>query len=103
MPRKEKSMSTAIATNLQPIPYLAFGGNCEEAMRFYESTFGGHIVVMLRGKDTPGAEHMPPDMLEGVVNCQLVLPGGGLLFAGDAPTGSSFDGIKGVTIALIYP
>ena len=57
-------MSTAIATTLQPIPYLSFGGNCEEAMRFYEAALGGHITVMMRGKDTPFADQMPPVMTD---------------------------------------
>src|ERR1700733_4275281 len=95
-------MPTTVATALQPIPYLSFNGNCEEAMRFYESVLGGQITVMMRGKDTPMASQMPAEYLEGVMNAQLVLPGGGLLYAGDAAGGAPYEGIKGVTIALNY-
>jgi PhnB protein len=89
-------------TALQPIPYLSFNGNCEEAMRFYEATLGGNITVMMRGKDTPYADQMPPEYREGVMNSQLVFPGGGLLYAGDAACGAPYDGIKGVTLALNF-
>jgi len=96
-------MSTAIATTLQPIPYLAFPGNCEEAMRFYEVTLGGEITVMMRGKDCPAADQMPPEFLNNVLNAQLRLPGGGLLYAGDhGGCSGAYEGIKGVTIALNY-
>ncbi len=93
---------TAIST-LQPIPYLSFNGNCEEAMRFYERVLGGEIAVMMRGKDSPIADCIPPECANGVLNAQLRLPGGGLLYAGDSPTNIPYEGIKGVTIALNYP
>jgi PhnB protein len=101
---KEKPMSTAIATTLQPIPYLAFNGNCEEAMRFYEATLGGEITVMMRAKDTPCADQMPAEYQNSIMNAQLRLPGGGLLYAGDyGGCSGPYEGIKGVTITLNYP
>jgi PhnB protein len=36
------------------------------------------------------------------MNAQLELPGGGLLYAGDAPGHVPYEGIKGVNIALNY-
>ena len=35
-------------------PYLNFGGNCEEAFRFYEQHFGGRITMMMRRGEQPG-------------------------------------------------
>ena len=34
--------------------FLNFGGNCEQAFRFYEEHLGGKIVMLMRrGPDTP--------------------------------------------------
>ena len=38
-------------------PYLSFNGNCEEAMKFYQSCLGGDLDVQKVG-GSPAAEHM---------------------------------------------
>jgi PhnB protein len=35
-------------------PYLNFGGNCEQAFRFYEQHLGGRITMMMRRGEQPG-------------------------------------------------
>lgn len=95
-------MSTAQTTNLQPIPYLAFNGNCAEAMRFYEKVLGGTIKVMMSGRQSPMAAKIPEEFADRILNAQLQLPGGCFLFAGDAPAHLPYEGVKGVTIALNY-
>ena len=35
--------------------YLNYGGNCEEAFKFYKSVFGGEFAILQRFKDTPEA------------------------------------------------
>jgi hypothetical protein len=39
----------------QAIPYLAFNGNCSEAMRFYERVLGlgAKLEMMMSGADSP--------------------------------------------------
>ena len=32
---------------------LNFGGNCEEAFRFYEKLLGGRITMMMKAKELP--------------------------------------------------
>ncbi len=95
-------MSQTLTTMVQPIPYLFFDGNCEEAMHFYATALGGKIGSMTRGKDTPMADQMPPGKENSVVNAQIDLPGGGLLYGGDNIMGE-FEPMKGVTIAINYP
>jgi PhnB protein len=34
-------------------PYLAFGGNCEEAINFYKECLGGEILYIGRYGDSP--------------------------------------------------
>lgn len=85
----------------QPIPYLGFDGNCADAVRFYERVLGGKLELLLRGSDTPMAAEMPKEFLDRVMHARLALPGGGLLYAGDAPVGM-YQGIKGISLTLNY-
>ena len=95
-------MTTTKTSPLLPIPYLAFNGNCAEAMRFYERVLGGKITVMMTGAQSPMADQMPKEFADRVMNAQLLLPGGGLLYAGDVPPHMPYEGIKGVNIALNF-
>jgi PhnB protein len=40
--------------------YLNYGGNCEEAFRFYEKNLGGKILMMMRFADQPDPKNIPP-------------------------------------------
>jgi len=93
-------MSSTQTATLQPIPYLGFNGNCAEAMRFYETVLGGKIKVMMSGAQSPMASQIPKEYADRILNAQLELPGGGLLYAGDAPAHIPYEGIKGISLAL---
>ncbi|HEV7578515.1 MAG TPA: VOC family protein [Caldimonas sp.] len=86
----------------QAIAYLAFNGNCAEAMRFYEKALGGKLEVLMSGAESPIAAQMPKEFAHRILHARLVLPGGGTLFAGDAPAHVPYEGIKGVSIAVDY-
>lgn len=53
----------------QAIPYLAFDGNCSEAMRFYEGILGlgAKLEMMLSGADTPMAAEIPREHAHRIV------------------------------------
>lgn len=86
----------------QPIPYLSFDGNCAEAMAFYADALGGRLESLVRGGDSPLAEHFK-DNPTLVLHACVSLPGGGTLFGGDAACGGApYAGIKGVTLTLNY-
>ncbi len=87
----------------QAIAYLGFDGNCADAMRFYEKALGGKLEVLMTGAESPVAAHMPKEFAHRILHARLALPGGGLLFAGDAPANVPYEGIKGVSIAVDYP
>ncbi len=70
-------------SNLQPIPYLSFDGNCREAMEFYERIFGGTIRNMMSGADSPMANQIPSEFANRIINAQLEMPGGSMLYGGD--------------------
>jgi PhnB protein len=95
-------MSSKKTAELQPIPYLGFDGTCAEAMRFYEKVLGGTIKVMMSGGQSPMADQIPKEFADRILNAQLELPGGALLYAGDAPSHVPYEGIKGVSIVLNF-
>jgi PhnB protein len=86
----------------QAIAYLAFNGNCAEAMRFYEKALNAKLEVLMSGADSPMAEQIPKESAHRILHARLALPGGGMLYAGDCPENMPYDGIKGVSIALDY-
>jgi len=86
----------------QAIAYLGFDGTCAEAMRFYEKALRGKLELMMSGADSPMAEMIPKETAHRILHARLALPGGGVLYAGDAPTHMPYEGIKGVSIAVDY-
>jgi PhnB protein len=90
-------------------PYLSFDGKTREAFAFYEKALGAKIETMMRYADMPasatpgeGCGDAGAPRGDGIMHACLALPGGAMLFAGDAPPGMPFDGIKGVMLALQY-
>lgn len=51
-------------------PYLLFDGDCQSAMRFYQSVFGGELIAT-KVKDSPAKDHMAPFQQEKIVNARL--------------------------------
>ena len=85
-----------------PIPYLAFNGNCAEAVRFYEQVLGGKIEMMMDGASSPMAADVPKEFAHRIIHARLVLPDGGVIYAGDTPAHLPYEGIKGITLTLSY-
>jgi PhnB protein len=85
----------------QPIPYLAFNGQCAEAMRFYQRVLGGKLGMMSNAQ-SPMAAQCPPEHLDRIIHARLELDGGVFIYAGDCPPGMPYQGIHGVGVALNY-
>ena len=85
----------------QPIPYLAFDGNCAEAMRFYADALGGTLGIMTTGQ-SPFADQCPPEHRDRVMHARLELEGGMFLYGGDCPANMPHQGIHGVSLTLNY-
>lgn len=49
---------------------LNFGGNCEEAFRFYEQHLGGKITFMMRQNEAPGA---PAGAGNAIIHARMTL------------------------------
>src|SRR5262249_60915815 len=65
--------------------YLNYGGNCEEAFRFYEKHLGGKITMLMHHGEQPGAPNAAADSIRGVLHARMNLGGTELLGADMAP------------------
>ena len=64
--------------------YLNYGGNCEEAFRFYEEHLGGKITSMMRHGEQPGMADVPAEWNGKVLHARMNL-GGTELMGADIP------------------
>jgi PhnB protein len=51
--------------------HLNFGGNCEEAFRYYEKHLCGRITTIMRVKDLPANVPGPPGSPEAVIHARM--------------------------------
>ena len=51
-------------------PYLRFGGNCREAMSFYQECLGGDLTLTVVG-ETPMAKQMPAEAQTQIMHATL--------------------------------
>ena len=64
--------------------YLNYGGNCEQAFRFYEQHLDGKITSMMRHGEVPDANGVQGEWREKVVHARMTL-GGSELWGADVP------------------
>jgi PhnB protein len=53
--------------------FLNFGGNCEEAFRFYERELGGKITTMMNHEQNPGPGNIAPEWKKAILHARLVV------------------------------
>ena len=76
---------------------LNFGGNCEEAFRFYEANLGGKVLMMMHQDQAPGS-NATGDAGKAIIHARLAI-GDTVLIGNDVPS-SVFDKIRSVYIYL---
>ena len=76
---------------------LNFGGNCEEAFRFYEKNLGGKVLMMMRQDQAPGTK-ATADAGKAIIHARLGI-GDTVLIGNDVPS-SVFENIRSVYIFL---
>jgi PhnB protein len=65
--------------------YLNYGGNCQEAFRFYEKHLGGKLASITTWDQMPNAEkNVPPGMAKSVLHARLEI-GGTVIMGADVP------------------
>jgi len=65
--------------------YLNYGGNCEQAFRFYEQHLGGTITMLMRHDEQPAPSEVPPEWKGKVLHARMTL-GGTALLGADIPS-----------------
>ena len=78
--------------------YLNFGGNCEEAFRFYEKNLGGKIEMMMRYADQPDPKNVPPGTEKFVLYANMSI-GETQLMGSDVPP-DRFQPMRSVYLSL---
>ena len=61
--------------------YLNYGGNCEQAFRFYEQHLGGKITFMMRHGEQPGASQVASEWNGKILHARISLGGTDVLGA----------------------
>lgn len=51
--------------------YLNYGGNCEQAFRFYEHHLGGKIIMLMRHGEQPNPQNVAPDRANDVLYARM--------------------------------
>jgi PhnB protein len=64
--------------------YLNYGGNCEQAFKFYEEHLGGKITSLMRHGEQPGPSQLPAEWNGKILHARISL-GGTELFGADIP------------------
>jgi PhnB protein len=82
--------------------YLFFNGNCAEAMRFYERTFGGKIDMMMTYGQAPDPQQCPAGSQDRIMHAHLTVDGRTLM-ASDTPAGQENAGMSGFALSMNYP
>ena len=78
--------------------YLNFGGNCEEAFRFYEKNLGGKILMMMRYADQPDPKNASPGTEKFVLYANMAI-GETQLMGNDVPP-ERFQPMRSVYLSL---
>ena len=58
---------------MRMITYLNYGGNCEQAFRFYEQHLGGKIVSLARHSEQPNPQNVPAGWENAVLNARMAI------------------------------
>jgi PhnB protein len=78
--------------------YLNYGGNCEEAFKFYEKHLGGKITMMMRHGEQPDRHDVPPDWASAILHARMNI-GATQLLGADIPP-DRFQPIRSAYLSL---
>lgn len=78
--------------------YLNYGGNCEQAFRFYEEHLGGKIGMIMHHGEQPQEGSTAPPGLKGVLHARITI-GDSEILASDVPP-ERFEPMRSVYLSL---
>ena len=78
--------------------YLNYGGNCEQAFRFYEQHLGGKITALMTHGEQPLPSNAPPDWEKSILYARITIAGTDLM-GSDVPP-ARFQPMRSVYLSL---
>lgn len=78
-------------------PYLFFNGQCDEALKFYESAIDAQVDFILRFNESPEpmpAEMLPPDFEEKIMHCSFRVGDCVIMASDGCDVGAKFAGVS---------
>jgi PhnB protein len=78
--------------------FLNYGGNCEQAFRFYEQHLGGKITMMMTRGQQPNPNSVSPDSKDLILHARIVIGETELMGADVAP--ERFEPMRSVYLSL---
>lgn len=79
-------------------PYFNYGGNCAEALRFYEKHLGGKILAMMTHEQSPESSSVTPGWKNAILYAQIAI-GDSEFMASDVPP-ERFQPMRSVYLSL---
>ena len=81
------------------LTYLNYGGNCQQAFRFYEQHLGAKITMMMTHGEAPNAKDVAPDWKNAILHARLSI-GETELLGADIPP-DRFQPMRSAYLSLI--
>ena len=78
--------------------YLNYGGNCADALHFYEKHLGAKILTMSNYDSMPGAKSLTPEQAKAILHARIQI-GDTAIMASDGPP-DKFQPMRSVYLAL---
>jgi PhnB protein len=78
--------------------HLNYGGNCAEALHFYEEHLGGKITFMMTYEEMPEPKNIPPGCEQGILHASIQIANTTIM-ACDAPP-DRFQPMRSAYLAL---
>lgn len=79
--------------------YLAFNGNCREALQFYAQLFGGKITAMMSFGESPARDEVPAAAHAAIMHGCVEMDGGTLMGT-DATPDHPYPGVQGAHVVI---
>src|SRR6185295_11824601 len=79
--------------------YLNFGGNCQQAFRFYEEHLGGKITMMMTHGQQPNPANVSPELKSTILHARISI-GDTELLGADVPPGR-FQPMRSAYLSLL--
>jgi PhnB protein len=86
---------------MQIQPYLFFEGRCEEALQFYGKAIGAKVTALMRYKESPDQNMIPPGGGEKVMHGAFDIDGATVLVSDGHSSGAP--NFKGFGLSMMPP